>query len=100
MLSMERMRLIVIILTIPVVFIAATLTAVASMWSAVFATSYITLNRIVPAKIEDCSTKSAPLVEISNTSNTMANMMNQIPKDVIIKVKSSQIIPVGKESQI
>ena len=27
-------------------------------------------------------------------------MTNQVPQNVIIKVKSSQIIPVGKESQI
>src|SRR5437763_9861177 len=100
MLPMERMRLIVIILIMPLVFIAATLTAFTYMWSDVLATYYITLNKVVPDKIQDLSTNSASLVEISNTSNTMTNMMNQIPKDVLIQVKSSQIIPVGKESQI
>jgi hypothetical protein len=35
-----------------------------------------------------------------NNSTMMSGLMNEIPKDIIIKVKSSQIIPVGRESEI
>jgi hypothetical protein len=65
--------------------------------------SYDTVMKIVSAKIQDWPVKQvSSLVRISSntTNNVMTNMMNQIPHDVIIKVKSSQIMPIGKHSQI
>ena len=35
-----------------------------------------------------------------NNNTMMSDIMNQVPKDVIIKVKSSQMLSVGKESEI
>jgi hypothetical protein len=46
---------------------------------------------------------SAPMVEFSSGSANMSNMMSgmmKAPQDAIIKVESSPIIPVGKESEI
>jgi hypothetical protein len=41
------------------------------------------------------------MIRESDSINMLSNMMmNQEPKDVIIKVKSSQIVPVEKESEI
>ncbi|MFL6379524.1 MAG: hypothetical protein ACJ72R_18980 [Nitrososphaeraceae archaeon] len=89
-------------LIVSLLFILAIAIAISVLWyNVLFAASYDTLIKIVPIKIQDWSTKSASLVRISsNTIHNMTNMMNQAPQNVIIKVKSSQIIPVGKESQI
>jgi hypothetical protein len=99
MLFIEKLRWIAMIFILSSAFIL-TITIVVFLRSNVFAASYDTSMKIVPAKMQDWSSKSASLVRISNTTNTMTDMMNQIPNDVIIKVKSSQIIPVGKESEI
>ena len=40
------------------------------------------------------------MVRENDSINMLSNMMNQEPKDVIIKAKSSQIVTVGKESEI
>jgi hypothetical protein len=104
MLSMKGARSTIIIFVISLMFI--TLAAIGvSLLSAVFPVSYASydsLMKIVPCKIQDWPIKPASsLVRISSdTTNSMTNMMNQIPQDVIIKVKSSQVMPVGKESQI
>jgi uncharacterized membrane protein len=89
-------------LIVSLLFILAIAIAISVLWyNVLFAASYDTLIKIVPIKIQDWSTKSASLVRISsNTIHNMTNMMNQVPKDVIIKVKSSQIMPVGKESEV
>jgi hypothetical protein len=40
------------------------------------------------------------MVRENDSINMLSNMMNQEPKDVIIEMNSSQIVPVGKESEI
>ncbi|HJT46667.1 MAG TPA: hypothetical protein VJ729_00680 [Nitrososphaeraceae archaeon] len=103
MLSMKGARSTIMIFVISLVFI--TLAAmVVSLLSVAFPISYAYYDnlKIVSDKIQYWLVKPVfSLVRISSdTGNTMTNMMNQVPQNVIIKVKSSQIIPVGKESQI
>jgi hypothetical protein len=90
---------------ISLIFILVITTTISILpYNLLFATSNSTLMKILPTKNQDWSTTSnsdSSLTRIStNITDDMTSMMNQIPQDVIIKVKSSQIIPVGKESQI
>lgn len=67
----------------------------------VFATPYDTLVKVLAAKLQqDWPIRSTALGITGSMNNTMFAMMNQMPKDVIIKANSSQVIPVGKESEI
>jgi hypothetical protein len=101
--SMKGARSTVMIFVISLVFI--TLAAiVVPLLSVAFPVSYAYYDnlKIVSDKIQYWLVKPvSSLVRISSDTGTaMTNMMNQVPQNVIIKVKSSQIIPVAKESQV
>lgn len=48
----------------------------------------------------DSDNSNQSMESMMESGNTIAGMMNQIPKDVIVKVTSSQKVPVGKEAEI
>lgn len=41
-----------------------------------------------------------PMESMMGSGDMMSGMMNQVPKDVIVKVTSSQKVPAGKEAEI
>ncbi|MBI1828648.1 MAG: FixH family protein [Thaumarchaeota archaeon] len=50
--------------------------------------------------VDDAGWKNLSTNSMMESGGMMSSMMNQVPKDVIIKIESSQQVLVGKEDQI
>jgi hypothetical protein len=104
--SIGRIRWVVVavIFIISLVILIFTVTMVVPLQGNVFSSiPFDNMRKTLPSKMQDWLANNLDLVGISNNrTSSMSNMMmmNQIPQDVIVKVKSSQVIPVGKESEI
>jgi hypothetical protein len=107
--SIERIRwiaVVAVIFIISLVVLIFTVIMVVPLRSNVFAAIPLdNMIKTLPSKMQEWIANHFDLVGISSSrtssmSNMMMTMMNQIPQDVMIKVNSSQVIPVGKESEI